>query len=63
MGIGAIVSVFYKLKPELVGHKVEALLAIVVLVLWVVNLPFYRGEFFVKEFMLSSLFANIYYFR
>lgn len=63
MGIGAIVSVFYKLKPEWIGRKIEAALAVVVLVLWVVNLPFYRGEFFVKEFMLSSLVANVYYFR
>jgi len=62
MAIGAIVSVLYKLKPDLIGSRIEYVSAFVVLVFWVVNLPFERGDIFVEDFMLSSLFANMYYF-
>jgi len=62
MSIGAIVSVLYKLKPDLIGSRIEYVSAFVVLVFWVVNLPFERGDIFVEDFMLSSLFANMYYF-
>jgi len=62
MSIAAIVTFTYKLKPDLVGSKIEGGLRVVVLVCWVINLAFYRGEIFAKDAVFNSLYANIYYF-